>query len=579
MTRGRRTALVVLGVLLALAGLVAAYVKVELAEPEAFADRGVVALQSEPVRTVIGQQVAVQLLERQSPDLIATRPLVVTAVEAILETDSFARVLRQTALTAHGVLIRGDSDVSVELAEVRGVLLPALRSVSPELARRVPDDLRPQIAEIRSSDAATFTVRTAESASVAAVPLLVAAVLALLGAVMWAPDRRGAIGTAGLSLAGGMGAGLIALAALRAQIVSGSAGVGVVTQDDARAAAGAGWAALAGDLQRLLVVTGLGGVAVWVAAELGELRLDRAALARRAAEVVAGGRLPVAARLLRGVALAGLGGLVLLGIDPVATGVAGGVGAVLLLLGLAEALSVARTAPARVAARRRSSPSRRGRVGLGAAVLAAAGAALAVALSGGPPAPLDRDEVVRCNGLTALCDRRLDQVVLPGPTTRCRPPTARAGCWPTSRGRSRASSRTASACCSSTPTTGSSTARGASAPTSRPRARPATAPRPSWARTPCAPRSAWQAASVSSLSTGSARSTCATRSASWARSGSPRRCARSAAGWSATARRCSSCCSSRASSPRTSRRPSGRPSSSATWPRSSAGARSRRCAR
>jgi hypothetical protein len=45
------------------------------------------------VREAIGEQVAVEMLERGSPDLVASRPLVLTAVEAVLETDQFARLL------------------------------------------------------------------------------------------------------------------------------------------------------------------------------------------------------------------------------------------------------------------------------------------------------------------------------------------------------------------------------------------------------------------------------------------------------------------------------------------------------
>ena len=68
MTRGRQVALTTLATVLTVLGLLAGYVKIELAEPEAFADRGVAALQSDEVRAVIAEQVAVQLLERRSPD-------------------------------------------------------------------------------------------------------------------------------------------------------------------------------------------------------------------------------------------------------------------------------------------------------------------------------------------------------------------------------------------------------------------------------------------------------------------------------------------------------------------------------
>ncbi len=362
------------------------------------------------MRSVIAEQVAVELLERRSPDLIATRPLVLTAVEAILETSSFSNVLRQTALTAHGVLIRGDTDVVVELQEVRTVLLPALQSASPALARQLPSDLSPQIAELRATDAATGTVRFARSASVAAIPLLLASFLAFAGAIATAPDRRRAFGTAGLCLAVGMGLGVAALAALRAQVISHTGAVGIIGQDQARAAAGAAWAAFAGDLQRLLLLVGGLGAAIWVGSVLTATRLDRGRLARGIADALAGGSLPAGARVARGLTLAALGGLVLLGWDPVAGIVAVLVGGAALLLGLGEALSVSRSLPAADA------PRRRRRLLAGAAAVVVAGAAVlaVVVITSRPPAPIADAELVACNGLPELCDRRLDQVVLPG---------------------------------------------------------------------------------------------------------------------------------------------------------------------
>ncbi len=415
MTHAPRLALTVLAAALALAALMAGYVKWELAEPDAFADRGVHALQSEEVRAAIAEQIVVAALERRSPDLVATRPLVLAAVEAILETDEFSRVLRRAALTAHGVLLRGERDVRVELSDVREVLIPALETASPRLAREVPRDLRPQIAEIRASDVATSTVRFAESASVAALPLLIASLLAFAAAVATAPDRRGAIASAAVALAVGMGIGLLAVTALRAQVIAHTNAVGVLSQDDARAAAGAAWDALAGDLQRWMLIWAIGGLVVWAGALISEAGLDRGAATRRVAEIVAGGRLSRPARVGRGVALTAIGAMVLLEVDPVFEIVAVALGVLLALLGLAEAISVG--APSR---RRRSAegrlprPRRRTAIAAGA-VLAAGGAVALVRLAdSGAPAPLKRTEITACNGLVKLCDRRLDQVVYAG---------------------------------------------------------------------------------------------------------------------------------------------------------------------
>jgi hypothetical protein len=47
-------------------------------------------------------------------------------------------------------------------------------------------------------------------------------------------------------------------------------------------------------------------------------------------------------------------------------------------------------------------------------VLIGVGVTAAVLLEGDPSAPLDEDEIIECNGLAQLCDRRLDEVVLAG---------------------------------------------------------------------------------------------------------------------------------------------------------------------
>ena len=412
---GRRSiALALSAVVLALAGMGAAYVKLELAEPRAFADRSVDALQSKAVREVIAEQIAVDLLEQRSPKLVASRPLVLAAVEAILETDEFARILRRSAATAHRVLFEDDGDVIVELQEARAVLEPAVRGASPELARQIPEDLSPRIAAIRSSDAATWTVRIADGASAAAWPLLLGAAALLLLSVWLAPDRRRGAATAALLLASGAAAGLLAMTALREQVVASAGQVGVLSGEDARAAAGAGWDALAGGLEDWLLAVLVGGLGIAAGAVLAIRRVDRAAALRHAADIATGGRLPRGVGALRGLLVATLGGLVLLRAEPVLETVTIVVGGVLVLLGLAEVLSVTGTGRPRTG-RRPSSP-RRARtlaVAVAGCALALAGA-LAILARDGPPAPPAEDEITGCNGAAALCDRRLDEVVFPG---------------------------------------------------------------------------------------------------------------------------------------------------------------------
>ena len=225
--------------------------------------------------------------------------------------------------------------------------------MSPEVADQIPTDLNPRIAAIRGSDAATSLVRLADAADAAAVPLLVAAIALLALSVALAPDRRRAAASAGLMLAGGTAVALVATTALRAQVVSHAQGVGALSDDEARSAAGATWDALAGDLENWFAVVGVGGLAISASALLVEARLDRHAALRNAVDLVAGGRLPRSLRVLRGLGLAAIGALILLEADPVFTLAAVALGGTLVLLGLSEALSVPSAAAARPSVDRR----------------------------------------------------------------------------------------------------------------------------------------------------------------------------------------------------------------------------------
>ena len=414
MTALRRAVALGLATTLVVVGLVAVYVRVELASPEAFADRSVAALRSDAVRAVVAEEVAVDLLERRTPDLVAARPLVLTAVEAVLETDQFERVLRRAAITAHGVLLRGDTDVAVELGELRSVLLPALRTAAPELARRLPDDLRPQIATIRRTDVASTTTRAADGISAAAWPVLLAGLALLVAVVALSVDRRRAVASAGVALVAASLVGVLAVSALEAEVVSHVQAVGVVSEDEVRAAARATWAAMAGDLERLLLIAGGLGVLLCASAVLSAVRVDREAAVRRAVGIVAGDGLPTPARVARGLAVALLGAVVLLGDGPLAGVLIAGFGTTVVLLGLTEAVSTLRTARGGRLVPRPGAGRRRLVAGAaGAVAVVAVGVVLLVGGSGTPD-PLRSEELTACNGLPEICDRRLDQVAFPG---------------------------------------------------------------------------------------------------------------------------------------------------------------------
>jgi hypothetical protein len=243
-------------------------------------------------------------------------------------------------------------------------------------------------------------------------PLAIAALLSLTAGVALAPDRRHAAGTTGLALAAAALAAVGGLALLRAELLGHTTAVGVLGEDEVRSATGAAWDAFAGDLERAFVVLGVGGLALWAAALLAAAPLDRGRVLRGAAELIAGGRLSAPVRLLRGLVVLVVGALVLLRAEPVFAVVSAVVGAALLLLGLAEALTVAGPGR-RTASAGRPSGRRRMWLPVAAGALAVT-AALVVLLSRDDATdPVEPGGITACNGLADLCDRRLDEVVLP----------------------------------------------------------------------------------------------------------------------------------------------------------------------
>ena len=234
--------------------------------------------------------------------------------------------------------------------------------------------------------------------------------LLLVLSVARAPDRRRAMAHVGAGVAGAAVFGLAALSVLREQVLSHAGQVGVLSDDDARAAAGATWDALAGGLEDWYLALAVAGVALVGGVLVAQSGVDRAAVLRRFAAVLSGGRLPWHLSILRGVALAALGALLLLRTEPFLRLTVGLIGGGLIVFGLAELVATMgrRARPGRARPRRRA-------LVLASAVLAAGVGAATFLVTGTDNADPPREsEIVACNGLEALCERRLDEVLFAG---------------------------------------------------------------------------------------------------------------------------------------------------------------------
>ena len=94
-TRGVASgALVIFGAALLLAGAVAYYLRSEVLDQQAFADRALVALEDDRVREVVSREIVVNLIDRGSTDLVAARPLLESVVDAVIASGPFKSVFR-----------------------------------------------------------------------------------------------------------------------------------------------------------------------------------------------------------------------------------------------------------------------------------------------------------------------------------------------------------------------------------------------------------------------------------------------------------------------------------------------------
>jgi hypothetical protein len=402
----RRTAAAVLTVaasILLVGASLAGYAQRALLNSDQFADRATAALRDPAVRSVVGERVTDGLVLRRQPDLQTARPLIVSAVSGIVGGGAFSGLFHRAALDAHRAVFQHDQDtITLTLADVGTVAGAALQTVRPDLAQTLARERGVEVTRARLGTTTGDLVRLAHRVKVLAW-LLAALTLACAAAALWlAPDRREAVSRLGFGIAAAGVVIVVAYLAVREIVLAG------IAEPDDRAAAAAVWRAFLGDLRTFgWVLAAAGCVVTAAAASLIrpiELEARVAAVWRRAT------REPrtTAGKLGRAGALIAAGVLVIAQPLTVLQAAAIVAGVYVAYKGLEAALrAIYRPEDAHV-------PRRRGgRIAIVAALAAilVAGSAGAFVATGGTTAPAAT--AGRCNGSAALCDRPLDEVVLP----------------------------------------------------------------------------------------------------------------------------------------------------------------------
>src|SRR3954451_10452909 len=408
MRRAARVTMVVLGAVLLALAAIAWYADDTIVDDREFATRLTSSLDDAGVRRVVADQIVTGLTNSAVPDALVVRPLIVPLVAVVADTPVLRRAVRGAVVSRHRALIRGDTTFSVRLPLGAGTLFEGIRRVAPSVARRIPAGFTVPVLRLDPRGFELTAAHMLVSFAGWRWPLLIAGVLAVLGAAVLAGGVRAALIHAGLAIAGG-GLLVAAIVAGLGDFVTAHAAHAANLDDDAeRDAIGAVWAALFGDLRRAGLIAAFGGALVAAIESvtlpafdprLGWRGVRRAAtsttpLGRGAALVVVGAALVVQPALLGRLALA-VGGVLIV------------------ILGVAQLAAIrppsAEAAPARA---ERSRPRPWTPAIAVALVVALTSLAIAPVLPGPHAAAVPvGGEPGGCNGLHAMCDRRLDQVV------------------------------------------------------------------------------------------------------------------------------------------------------------------------
>ena len=418
-TRGvASVALVVLGAVLLLGGVVAYYLRTEILDEDAFADRTVVALGDDRVRKVVSREIVVNLIDRGSTDLVAARPLLESVVDAVIGSAPFKKLFRQAAVETNRVFFKRERrNALFDLSDATQVVHFALRSVSPDLARQIPKDIDANLVTLRRREFAGKTLAIADDVRLLGVVLPLLSLVLFAAALVLAPDRRVAVLRIGIAV--GTSAALLAAALLviRSRVLAGVIGEGEVTDEELRGAVAGLLDAFLADLVAGALLLALAGLIVGAAA----LALDPEDVeepAVRLRHVITRRPRTRWRRAMRGVSALVLGVLIVLSprLALELAAIAGG--AFLVFFGTSELLMLLQ--------RRGVTPAEGRRHRRRAFAVAAAAGSVCVAVVVALVLVLTDDEGPQaqatatptsartCNGSASLCELRLNEVVFAG---------------------------------------------------------------------------------------------------------------------------------------------------------------------
>jgi len=206
--------LAVVGTIALFVGAIYAWAAPTLFDSEKFAARARVALEDSPaLRQVVARTLVVEIVERDRPDLIAFRPLLIAAAETVVRSDTFGDVFEVAVRNAHQFFTEEPTDnLVVRANDAVLLLIDTVRTVAPDVADRIPPSFEPALLRFRDASAELGVWRAGERTETLAWLLPLIGVVAWVGAFVVARDRRTVLVRLGIVLTVG---GVLLLAGLR----------------------------------------------------------------------------------------------------------------------------------------------------------------------------------------------------------------------------------------------------------------------------------------------------------------------------------------------------------------------------
>ena len=407
-TFGARGLVVLATILLVLATL-AGYARHTLVNSDQFASRAADTLRDQSVRNLIAERVTDELVLRQQADLLAARPLIESALSNLVGGSAFRSLFLRGVRDVHrAVFDRDQNTLTLTLADVGSVAAAAVEKFQPKLAAQMRRQGQVTLLRRNVDETAAKLARLADKVTVLAYVLGALTLLAAVAALVLSTDRRGTIFQLGIGMAVAGVLVVIGCAVARAIVLA------RVHDPDTRAAVGAVWSVFVDDLRTFGWVLAGSGAVIAAAADSVLRPVAIEGKVREGWQLVTREPKRTWLRVARGLALIALGVLVVASPSTALEVVATLVGVYLIYKGVTSVLALVYQ-PAAVSEEQqveRRHLVRRLAVPLITALLI--GGALAGYLAGGGTT---QGSTVAfsggCNGFDQLCDKRLDEVVLP----------------------------------------------------------------------------------------------------------------------------------------------------------------------